>query len=74
MFYFKKGKTGWAKIAFIHTFRFMLNAITEVISKGADSDTNACIIGGMLGALHGYDKIPETMKEAIMVCDTRKYI
>ena len=29
------------------------------MSKGGDTDTNACIVGGMMGALHGIKGIPE---------------
>ena len=32
------------------------NALREVISYGGDTDTNACIVGGMAEALYGVDQ------------------
>jgi len=31
--------------------------LKEVISLAGDTDTNACIVGGMMGALVGFKKI-----------------
>ena len=31
----------------------------HVIKLGADSDTNGCIVGSMIGALHGIENIPQ---------------
>ena len=39
---------------------------------GGDTDTNACIVGGLVGAYHGEEGIPTPMKEAIFHCDTRR--
>jgi ADP-ribosyl-[dinitrogen reductase] hydrolase len=50
---------GWAKIAFQHAFYYLKNettydvAIKEILSKGGDTDTNAAIVGGLLGAAWG---------------------
>ena len=42
------------------------NALREVISYGGDTDTNACIVGGMAEALFGLDnKLVEAAKEKI---------
>lgn len=30
----------------------------KVIQKGGDSDTNAAIVGGMVGAVIGFKKLP----------------
>ena len=35
----------------------------DMLLKGGDTDTNACIIGGLLGASCGYSKLPEDMKK-----------
>lgn len=34
----------------------------EVISLGGDTDTNACIVGGLIGAIVGDSNIPNDMK------------
>jgi len=31
--------------------------LKEVISMGGDTDTNACIVGGMMGALVGFKQL-----------------
>jgi ADP-ribosylglycohydrolase len=33
---------------------FYFNAVRETIRFGGDTDTNACIVGGMIGALVGF--------------------
>jgi ADP-ribosylglycohydrolase len=46
-------------------------ALLSVIRAGGDTDTNACIVGGMLGALHGIDAIPQRWMTPVMHCDVR---
>lgn len=41
-------------------------AIKFVLSLGGDTDTNAKIIGSLIGALKGYDNIPHYMKEKVL--------
>ncbi len=48
---------------------FYFNAIRETIRLGGDTDTNACIVGGMIGALIGYHQIPQHMIEKIINFD-----
>ncbi|HIK51352.1 MAG TPA: ADP-ribosylglycohydrolase family protein [Oscillatoriales cyanobacterium M59_W2019_021] len=68
---------GFVKIAFTHAFRHLLlgsdyeTAIRETLAGGGDTDTNACIVGGLIGAACGVDAIPETMKRAVLNCDTK---
>jgi ADP-ribosylglycohydrolase len=45
-------------------------AITETLLGGGDTDTNACIVGGLIGALHGVSTIPNVMTQELLVCDT----
>jgi ADP-ribosylglycohydrolase len=51
---------GWVKIAFSLAIFYLkknfgfLEAIKDLLSKGGDTDTNACIVGGILGVLHGF--------------------
>lgn len=35
------------------------NTIIQVVGEGGDTDTNAAITGGLLGAMYGYDAIPK---------------
>jgi ADP-ribosyl-[dinitrogen reductase] hydrolase len=67
---------GFIKIAFTHAFRHLVlgtkyvEAISETLAGGGDTDTNACIIGGLIGAACGGQQIPEAMKDAVLNCDT----
>ena len=36
--------------------------ISRITKEGGDADTNCAIAGGVLGALFGYDKLPESLK------------
>lgn len=44
-------------------------AISDILSKGGDTDTNAAIVGGLIGALHGADHIPNYMKDPVLARD-----
>ena len=69
--------SGWIRIGFIHAFRLLLldvsyeEAIREVLSGGGDTDTNAAIVGGLIGAAVGEEGIPSTLTEAVLSCDTK---
>jgi ADP-ribosylglycohydrolase len=69
---------GFVRIAFTHAFRHLrlgtsyVEAIRETLAGGGDTDTNACIVGGMLGARWGSRAIPKAMREAVLGCDTRR--
>jgi ADP-ribosyl-[dinitrogen reductase] hydrolase len=69
---------GFVRIAFTHAFRHLrlgtpyVEALRETLSGGGDTDTNACIIGGLLGARWGASAIPEAMRAAVLACDTRR--
>ena len=66
---------GHVKHAFILSFYYLrkktefTTAIKETLMRGGDTDTNAAIVGGMMGALHGYDAIPEALKMAVLEFD-----
>ena len=56
---------GWIKHSFIMSFTFLKNgnlgyreSIYNCIMMGGDTDTNACIVGGMIGALAGFSNLP----------------
>lgn len=44
----------------------------EILEGGGDTDTNACIVGGMIGALNGADAMPKrtllTFVFEIIIC------
>lgn len=42
-----------------------VKGIEETLSLGGDTDTNAAIVGGMLGTLHGLHGIPEQMLDKV---------
>lgn len=67
---------GFVKIAFTHAFRHLLlgsdylEAISETLLGGGDTDTNACIVGGLVGAACGSRAIPNQMKHPVLSCNT----
>jgi ADP-ribosyl-[dinitrogen reductase] hydrolase len=69
---------GFVKHGFVHAFRHLhlgspyADALRETLFGGGDTDTNACIVGGLVGVLHGDSGIPRSMTEAVMGCDTAK--
>lgn len=69
---------GFVKHAFSHAFYHLRcgssyeEAIALTLERGGDTDTNACIVGGLIGALHGVEKIPQAMLGKLMSCNTRK--
>ena len=69
---------GFVRIAFVHAFHHMLrstpfvDALQNVVGYGGDTDTNACIVGALLGARIGSTGIPRNMIDAVLRCDTAK--
>jgi ADP-ribosylglycohydrolase len=67
---------GFVRIGFTHAFRHMMletqfiEALRETLAGGGDTDTNGCIVGGLMGALHGEEGVPERMRAAVLKCDT----
>lgn len=70
--------SGFVKYGFVHAFRHLrlgtpyVAAIAETLLGGGDTDTNACIVGGMVGALHGEEGVPPALRAAVMECDTSR--
>ena len=68
---------GFVRIAFTHAFHSLIRqhsyeeGISAVLAGGGDTDTNACIVGGLLGALHGATTLPEIMRNRVLNCDTK---
>ena len=69
---------GFVRIGFTHAFYHLIQqhsyetGISETLAGGGDTDTNACIVGGLLGALHGANAIPEVMRNGVIECDTQR--
>lgn len=69
---------GFVRIGFTHAFRHLrlgtpyVEALRETLAGGGDTDTNACIVGGLLGARWGANAIPEAMRRAVLECDTAR--
>jgi ADP-ribosylglycohydrolase len=65
---------GWSKIAWTYGLRALKQLVEkpidydrdifsayvkDVLRRGGDTDTNASILGGMLGAITGFKRLPE---------------
>jgi len=65
---------GWVRHGFVLAFHFLRNktsyeeAILQTLLCGGDTDTNACIVGGLIGSL-GSGGIPKYMKEPVLKFD-----
>lgn len=73
---------GWLKIAFMYSFYHLKHcdrnnpkafedALFEILKLSGDTDTNAAIMGGLLGAHLGLSGIPDSYKEAILKFDCK---
>lgn len=66
---------GFVKIAFTWALYYLKNdfsyekAIYDVLLQGGDTDTNAAIVGGMIGAAEGAAKIPQEWAEKVINCE-----
>ena len=45
----------------------------DLLGKKGDTDTNCCIVGGLLGALHGVGNLPQDVIEKVMKFDPTKH-
>ncbi|MEZ4677228.1 MAG: ADP-ribosylglycohydrolase family protein [Caldilineaceae bacterium] len=69
---------GFVRIGFTHAFRHLrqgtgyVAALTETLAGGGDTDTNACIVGGLIGAAVGAAAIPTALRHAVLTCDTQR--
>ena len=66
---------GYVRIGFTHAFFHLLaentfeEALRATLAGGGDTDTNACIVGALIGALHGIEGIPVSLIEGVVQCD-----
>ncbi|GLD98749.1 hypothetical protein PINS_up007469 [Pythium insidiosum] len=66
------GHVRWAFVLAVHHLRQQTpfeDGIRETLLLGGDTDTNAAIVGGVLGALHGETAIPDFMKRPVLQFD-----
>ena len=65
---------GWVLIAVRNAFHQLLHAdnleegVVASVMAGGDTDTNACIAGALLGAVHGRDAVPARWRDAVLTC------
>jgi len=65
---------GFVRVAFRLAFWELLHApsfeagMLDTVNRGGDSDTNGAIVGGLLGALYGFESIPPQWVQAILAC------
>jgi ADP-ribosylglycohydrolase len=65
---------GWVRVALQHAFFHLQRqtpfeeALVTVISHGGDTDTNAAIVGALLGAAQGVEAIPSRWRETVRAC------
>jgi ADP-ribosyl-[dinitrogen reductase] hydrolase len=68
---------GFVRYGFTYAFHYLHiggsfeQAITETLLRGGDTDTNACIVGGLMGAYHGLNGLPKTALEGVLNCNTQ---
>ncbi len=43
--------------------------IRQTLLLAGDTDTNGAIVGGMIGAYYGKDKLPKEMANQVLTCD-----
>lgn len=67
---------GWLKHAFVLSFAFLqmdeidfTEAMKRTLVLGGDTDTNACIVGGLIGAAVGAEALPLKYRNKILTCD-----
>jgi ADP-ribosylglycohydrolase len=65
---------GWVLVALQNAFYVALHTssfeegVVRTVMNGGDTDTNAAIAGGLLGAIHGAPAIPSQWRESVLTC------
>ena len=54
-----------------HETRYF-EAIQHTLMMGGDTNTNACIVGGMVGAYHGHPLLPSILMRRLLRCNTKQ--
>lgn len=69
---------GFVRVAFRLAFWELLNApdyrsaVVDAANRGGDADTNAAIVGALLGAFHGVDSIPSEWRDKVIAAEGLK--
>ena len=45
------------------------DSVLEAVNLGYDTDTTACVVGGLAGLYYGFDDIPKSWVDCIVECD-----
>ncbi len=67
---------GWVRIALQHAFFHLLHArdfsaaLVQTVNKGGDTDTNAAIVGALLGGVLGREAIPPEWMSTVQRCSS----
>jgi ADP-ribosylglycohydrolase/fructose-1,6-bisphosphatase/inositol monophosphatase family enzyme len=65
---------GWVLLALQNAFHELLHApsleegVVATVRRGGDTDTNAAIVGALLGAVHGRDAVPSQWRQMVLSC------
>jgi ADP-ribosylglycohydrolase/fructose-1,6-bisphosphatase/inositol monophosphatase family enzyme len=65
---------GWVRIALRAAFHHLRagstpeDAVVDTVARGGDTDTNAAIVGALVGAAHGRDAIPAQWIDRVITC------
>jgi ADP-ribosylglycohydrolase/fructose-1,6-bisphosphatase/inositol monophosphatase family enzyme len=65
---------GWVLVALQNAFFELLHAetleegVVRTVRRGGDADTNACIAGALLGAVHGRQAVPLQWRSMVLSC------
>jgi ADP-ribosylglycohydrolase len=68
---------GFVRYGFTYAFHYLHRgtsfeqAVTETLLRGGDTDTNACIVGGLMGAYHGLHGLPKLALGGVLNCNTQ---
>ena len=71
-------QAGFVRYAFTYAFYYLAQeskfeeSIYRTLLEGGDTDTNACIVGGLLGAYHGLEGLPKGTLAKLLDCNTQK--
>jgi ADP-ribosylglycohydrolase len=71
-------QAGFVRYAFTYAFYYLAqesrfeDAIYRSLLEGGDTDTNACIVGGLVGAYVGLGSLPNYALSRVLRCDTSK--
>ena len=71
-------QAGFVRYAFTYAFYYLAQeskfeeSIYRTLLEGGDTDTNACIVGGLMGAYWGVGSLPNYSLSAVLNCDTEK--